>query len=70
MKRIKIQREGQPCRKCGTPVLKKTHSKPTKRTQAYWYKYWFACPNPRCRTLYMVESAKVMNLDKLTGELL
>lgn len=56
---IKITRTGQACRECKTPVVKRTHTKPSKPKQKYWYQYWFACPNPRCGKLYMVEAAKV-----------
>ncbi len=57
--KIKVTEEGQACRKCGTPVVKRSHDKPSSAGQAYWFKWWFACPNPRCRTVYMVEEAKV-----------
>lgn len=56
MKKVKIVEAGQPCRKCGTPVIKQSHSKPTRPDQSYWYEYWFKCPN--CLTLYMVDKAK------------
>jgi len=57
MKR-KINREGQPCRHCQTPVVKRSHDAPSKYGQKYWYKYWFQCPN--CKALYVVEKAKVI----------
>lgn len=55
----KILREGQACRKCGTPVVKRGH-KPgaSHANRAYYFEWWFACTNPRCNTLYMVEDAK------------
>jgi ribonuclease HI len=54
--KIKITSEGQPCRKCSTPVIKKTpHTKP-KENQTYYYEYYLSCPN--CKTMYMVEEAK------------
>src|ERR1041385_9514703 len=46
---IKIVREGQPCRICGTPVVRRSHTKASKPSQAYWFEYWFACPNPECQ---------------------
>lgn len=56
--KIKITRTGQPCRKCGTPVIKKIPKrKRLKPNQTYFFNYYFYCKN--CRTLYMVESQKV-----------
>lgn len=55
---VKITFEGQRCRNCNTPVIKKTHKpnwKP-KRSQPYYFDYWFKCLG--CGNLYMVESAK------------
>jgi uncharacterized protein with PIN domain len=56
----KILREGQPCRKCGTPVVRKEH-KPDWRPKpgrSYWFRWWFECTN--CKERYMVEAAKVL----------
>ncbi len=52
----KITNEGQPCRKCGTPVVKKIPKRKLKADQAYYFDYYLECPN--CRTMYMVEEAK------------
>ena len=52
----KITQAGQPCRHCGAPVVKRTHQKPPKPTKAYYFAWWFACP--QCKALYMVEDAK------------
>jgi ribonuclease HI len=52
----KIECEGQPCRKCATPVLKcipRAHRKPG---QNYYYEYYLYCP--KCHTMYMVKEAK------------
>jgi ribonuclease HI len=46
--------EGEPCRKCSTPVIKQTSSK--KRTRDYYYEYYLWCPE--CHASYEVESAK------------
>jgi ribonuclease HI len=47
-------REGEPCRKCSTPVIKqKPRSKPDRD---YYYEYYLWCPN--CQATYEVESAK------------
>ncbi len=55
-KSVTITQEGQPCRKCGTPVVKRTPQKRLKQTQSYYYEYYFYCPT--CHTMYMVEEAK------------
>jgi len=52
----KITHEGQPCRKCSTPVIKKTPRQKTKPDQAYYFEYYLYCP--KCHTMYMVEDAK------------
>jgi len=52
----KITREDQPCRKCGTPVVKKVPKRSHREGQEYYFEYYLFCPN--CRTTYMVEEAK------------
>lgn len=52
----KITQEGQSCRKCSTPVVKKVPRRKQKPAQTYYYEYYLYCPN--CRTMYMVEEAK------------
>ncbi len=52
----KITEEGQPCRKCGTPVIKVRPKGKRKPDQAYYYEYYLFCPG--CETRYMVEEAK------------
>lgn len=52
----KITQEGQSCRKCSTPVIKKVPRRKQKPAQTYYYEYYLYCPN--CRTMYMVEEAK------------
>jgi ribonuclease HI len=54
-KKIKITEEGQLCRKCSTPVVKRTPKKP-KKTQTYYFEYYLYCP--KCQAMYMVEEAK------------
>ncbi len=49
-------REGDPCRKCSTPVIKQTSRKKPK--QDYYYEYYLLCP--KCQTTYAVEEAKRM----------
>ena len=53
---VKITREGQACRKCSTPVVKKEPRRKRKPGQTYYYAYYLSCPN--CGTMYMVEEAK------------
>jgi ribonuclease HI len=52
----KITEEGQPCRKCGTPVIKKKPRGKPKRGQTSYYEYYLFCPE--CETRYFVEKAK------------
>ena len=54
--KVKIVEEGQPCRKCATPVVKKTPRKKHKPGQTFYYEYYYYCPS--CKTMYMVEEAK------------
>ena len=54
--RVAITCEGQPCRKCLTPVVKKTTKAKSRGGRAYFYEYYLRCP--RCGTFYMVESAR------------
>lgn len=57
MQKTKMTHEGQPCRKCGTKVVKFSHGGPTKPGQKYWFRWWLYCAG--CKTNYMVEEAKV-----------
>jgi ribonuclease HI len=52
----KITEEGQPCRKCGTPVVKKYPKRKPKSGQTYYFEYYLQCPH--CQSIYMVEKAK------------
>ncbi len=52
----KITREGQPCRKCGTPVVKRIPKRKREPDQQYYFEYYLSCPN--CGTMYLVEDAK------------
>ena len=49
-------REGEPCRKCSTPVIKQMSRK--KPAHEFYYEYYLWCPNPKCKTTYTVEAAK------------
>ncbi|MFY0712770.1 ribonuclease HI [Seonamhaeicola sp. NFXS20] len=53
----KLEKEGDLCRKCNTPTIKKTPKKrKVKKNQIYYYEYYLYCPN--CKAMYMVEDAK------------
>jgi len=52
----KITAEGEPCKKCSTPVLKKIPRAKRRENQTYYYEYYLYCPD--CKTMYMVEEAK------------
>ena len=58
----KITQVGQPCRKCNTPVVRK---EPKSRSKgAYYFAWYLSCPD--CKTMYMVEEAKVYRDEKTT----
>ena len=54
---ISHKEAGEACRKCGTPIVKKT-TKPKARKpgQTYYYEWYLSCPG--CNTMYMVDDAK------------
>lgn len=53
----KILFEGDICRKCNTPVIKKQPKKKNfKPNQEYYFEFYLLCPN--CKTMYMIEAAK------------
>ena len=52
----KVTQEGQPCRKCGEPVVKRTPRTRRNAGQSYYYEYYLSCP--QCGTNYMVDDAK------------
>jgi len=64
----KIKNEGDLCRHCNTPVVKKTPKKKNKKpSQNYYYEYYMYCP--KCQTMYMVEEAKRLIDDAETPQL-
>jgi ribonuclease HI len=63
-----ITYEGQPCRKCATPVIKRIPRKKPKQSQLYYFEYYLYCP--KCHTMYMVEAAKRFFEDRSTPSLL
>jgi len=57
LRKGKVTKEGDACRKCGTSVVKKpTKKKEAKPGQTYYYEYFLLCPN--CKTIYLLEEAK------------
>ena len=53
----KITVEGQPCRHCGTPVVKRVpRPRKLKEGQAYRFAWYLYCPG--CKAMYLVEEAK------------
>lgn len=54
---VKMTYEGQPCKKCGTPVVKETPKRSKKRGE-YYFEWQLFCPG--CTTKYTVEAAKRM----------
>ena len=54
--KTKINHVGQPCRKCNTPVVKRTpKKKTTKPNQSYYFAWYLHCPS--CKCMYMVNEA-------------
>ncbi len=48
---------GEPCRACGTPLVRRTpKQKKRKLGQSYYYEWYLHCTG--CQAIYMVESAK------------
>ena len=54
---VRITEEGQPCRKCGTPVVKRKPRRVPRPGQETKMEYYLYCP--QCGTSYTVEDAKV-----------
>jgi hypothetical protein len=52
----KVTEEGQPCRRCGTPVERRVPKRKRRAEQEYYYEYYLYCP--ACKAMYMVEAAK------------
>ncbi|MBO0592879.1 ribonuclease HI [Cellulophaga sp. E16_2] len=56
--KVKVEKEGDNCRKCNEPVVKKTRkkTKKIKPNQTYYFEYILLCPS--CKTMYLTEDAK------------
>lgn len=64
--KVKIENEGDECRKCGDLVIKKTpKKKKIKPNQSYYFEYYLSCPS--CKTMYFTEDGKreISNENKL-----
>lgn len=60
---IKMTQVGQPCRKCQTPVEKRTPKKKKQKSdQTYYFEWYLFCPG--CKSMYMVEEAKRLISDR------
>jgi len=57
--KIKHKKEGEPCRKCGTPIIKRNSRQKNKAKKKYCFEWYLYCPN--CKAMYMVEEAKIFN---------
>tara|TARA_R110001632_G_scaffold175405_1_gene295099 strand:+ start:86 stop:823 length:738 start_codon:yes stop_codon:yes gene_type:complete len=65
-KKVKIEKVGDECRKCGEPVIMKTpKKKKVKSDQSYYFEYYLYCPS--CKTMYMTEDGKreIVNENRL-----
>jgi hypothetical protein len=60
---VKIDHEGQPCRKCSTPVVKVEREPGYKPgpNRDFYLLWWFKCP--KCKTVYLVDDAKRFTSD-------
>ncbi len=54
--KVKMTHEGQPCRKCETPVVRKAPRTRSTIDRPFHYEWYLYCPG--CGTQYMVEEAK------------
>jgi ribonuclease HI len=56
-RKLRVNAEGDVCRKCGSQVVKKaTKDKKQKPGKSYYYEYILLCQG--CKTMYLVEDAK------------
>ncbi len=56
MNKEKITEPGQPCRHCGAPVVKRIPRSKPQGNRKYYFEFFLRCP--KCRRIYLVESAK------------
>lgn len=63
----RLEREGDPCPRCGRKTQIREHKKITARElrQPFYYSRWFKCLNHNCRTtLIMPERFRVYPVDR------
>jgi len=69
--KIKMTHSGQPCRKCGTPVVivKKPEAQWTAKPGRRYCKWWLKCP--LCRVIYLQNEAIVLvpDLDSIVFDI-
>jgi len=58
----KITKVGQPCRKCGNPVVRRKGGNRIKPGQKYYFKFYLYCE--RCKTTYLLNSEKIYTLEE------
>lgn len=56
MARKKITEEGQPCRRCETPVIKRVQSPKARKGRKFYFAYYFYCP--KCKAVFLIDEAK------------
>jgi len=56
----KITKQGQPCRKCGNPVVRRKGGNRIKPGQKYYFKFYLYCE--RCKTTYLLNSEKIYKI--------
>ena len=62
----KMTQVGQPCRKCQTPVEKRTPKKKKQKPgKTYYFEWYLFCPG--CKSMYMVDEAKRLISDRSTS---
>lgn len=60
MKKAKINNEGDPCRQCGKPVIKRiSEFNEKKLKKSYFYTAYYWCS--KCNALYMHDKFKIVN---------
>lgn len=55
--KVKHMDSGEPCRRCGVKIVKRTPKRKKRKSgQLYYFEWYLFCPG--CKSMYMVESAK------------
>lgn len=61
-KKVKITEEGQLCRRCGQPVVKRIPGNKHKSGQKYYFRAYLYCNG--CDTMYLLEKEKILIKEK------